>query len=69
VATLGRGEGIGGISLLAGVPCTATATAGEAGLLYALDAEPFIEAMNEASTRPAGFGPATSRSGGERSIH
>ncbi len=69
VATLGRGEGIGEISLLAGLPCTATATAGEAGLLYALDAEPFIEVMNDAVTRPAGFEPAASRSGGERSIH
>ena len=69
VATLGRGEGIGEISLLAGLPCTATATAGEAGLLYALDAEPFIEVMNDAITRPAGFEPAASRSGGERSIH
>ena len=69
VATLGRGEGIGEISLLAGLPHTATATAGEAGLLYALDAEPFIEVMNDAITRPAGFEPAASRSGGERSIH
>ena len=52
VATLGRGEGIGEISLLAGLPHTATATAGEAGLLYALDAEPFIEVMNDAIHAP-----------------
>ena len=55
VATLGRGEGIGEISLLAGLPCTATATAGEAGLLYALDAEPFIEVMNDHAASAMAF--------------
>ncbi len=45
VATVSRGDGVGEISLLRGVPCTATVRAAGAALVYALDAEPFVEAV------------------------
>jgi MFS family permease len=49
IAMMGRGDGIGEMSLLAGAPHTATVTAREAGLLYALEAEAFREVMTEHS--------------------
>lgn len=52
VATVTRGDGVGEISLLAGVPCTATVTASSAAFLYAIDPEPFIEVMTAANLSP-----------------
>ena len=51
VATVGRGDGVGEVSVLLGIPCTATTTATRTALLYALEAEPFIEDVT--ATRPA----------------
>jgi MFS family permease len=55
VATVGRGDGVGEVSLLLGIPCTATVTATRTALLYALEAEPFIEVVtgHPASARAA----------------
>lgn len=43
---VGRGDGIGEISLLASVPCTATVTALTPAHLLAMDAESFMEVVN-----------------------
>jgi hypothetical protein len=45
IAAVGRGDGVGEISLLRGVPCTATVSAIGPALVYALDAEPFVEVV------------------------
>jgi hypothetical protein len=45
VGTIGRGDGVGEISLLRGVPCTATVRATGAALVYAMDGEPFVEVV------------------------
>ena len=62
VATVGRGDGVGEISLLRGVPCTATVRASGAALVYAMEAEPFLEAVR---CHPAS-GAAADRLVGER---
>jgi CRP-like cAMP-binding protein len=55
IATVGRGEGVGEISLLAGVPCTATVTALTDVQLYAIEPQAFIDAVtgHPASARVA----------------
>ena len=55
IAAVGRGEGVGEISLLAGVPCTATVTALTDVQLYAIEPQPFIDVVtgHAASTRVA----------------
>ena len=45
VVTVERGAGVGEISLLADVPCTATVTARTASSLFAIDAAPFVEVV------------------------
>jgi CRP-like cAMP-binding protein len=45
VTTVGRGDGVGEISLLREVPCTATVRAAGTALVYAMEAEPFVEAV------------------------
>lgn len=55
VATVGRGDGVGEISLLARVPCTATVTALTGAQLFAIQAQAFIEAV---SAHPASAGAA-----------
>jgi hypothetical protein len=45
IATVGRGDGVGEISLLRRVPCNATVTALDAALVYAIEAESFIEVV------------------------
>lgn len=45
IATVGRGDGVGEISLLARVPCTASVTALTEAQLYAIEPQPFIEAV------------------------
>jgi hypothetical protein len=45
IARVGRGDGVGEISLLARVPCTATVTALTASHLYAIEPQPFIDAV------------------------
>ncbi len=57
IATVGRGDGVGEISLLRGVPCTATVTANDAAIVYAIEAEPFIEVV----TGHVGSGQAADR--------
>jgi MFS family permease len=47
IALVKRGDGVGEISLLEGIPCTATVTAVTTTRLYALEAEAFIEAVTE----------------------
>jgi hypothetical protein len=47
IATVGRGAGVGEISLLAGVPCTATVTASTVAHLYAIEAAPFVEVVGQ----------------------
>ncbi|HWF73382.1 MAG TPA: cyclic nucleotide-binding domain-containing protein [Solirubrobacteraceae bacterium] len=56
VATVGRGEGVGEVALLAGVPRTATVTAKTPAQLLAIDSESFIEVITQhpASARIAG---------------
>ena len=46
IASVGRGEGVGEISLLAGVPCTATVTALTDVQLYAIEPQPFIDVVS-----------------------
>ena len=45
IASVARGDGVGEISLLAGVPCTATVTALTDAQLFAIEPEAFIEAV------------------------
>jgi hypothetical protein len=45
VATVRRGDGVGEISLLRGVPSTATVRAAGAAHVYAMQAEAFVEAV------------------------
>jgi hypothetical protein len=47
IATVERGDGVGEISLLVGMPCTATVTAATPTRLYAIDAEAFIEVVTQ----------------------
>ncbi|HEV2786069.1 MAG TPA: cyclic nucleotide-binding domain-containing protein, partial [Solirubrobacteraceae bacterium] len=45
LATVGRGDGVGEISLLAGVPCSATVTAITDVQLYAIDPQVFVDVV------------------------
>jgi hypothetical protein len=47
IATVERGDGVGEISLLVGIPCTATVTAATTTRLYALEAEAFVEVVTQ----------------------
>lgn len=55
VATVGRGDGVGEISLLARIPCTASVTALTDAQLFAIAAQPFIDAV---TGHPASAGAA-----------
>jgi MFS family permease len=55
IATVGRGDGVGEVSLLARVPCTATVTARTDGRLYAIEPEVFVDVV---SGHPASAGVA-----------
>ncbi len=62
VARVGRGEGVGEVSLLAGVACTATVTALTAARLYAIEPQTFSDVLAGHPTSAA----AASRLVGER---
>jgi MFS family permease len=64
IATVSRGDGVGEISLLRGLPCNATVTAVDAALVYAIDAEPFIEVV----TGHAASGRVAERQVRERTV-
>ena len=55
IASVGRGDGVGEISLLRGIPCTATVTALTDVQLFAIKPQPFIDAV---SGHPASAGVA-----------
>lgn len=55
IATVGRGDGVGEISLLARVPCTASVTALTGVQLFAIEAQAFIDAV---TAHPASAGVA-----------
>ena len=55
INTVGRGDGVGEISLLRGIPCTATVTALTDAQLLAIESQPFIDAV---SGHPASAGVA-----------
>lgn len=55
IATVGRGDGVGEISLLARVPCTASVTALTEVQLFAIEPQPFIDAV---TGHPASAGVA-----------
>jgi hypothetical protein len=50
INTVGRGEGVGEISLLKGVPCTATVTAETDVQLHAIEAQTFIDVVTGHAT-------------------
>ena len=60
ISSVGRGEGVGEISLLRGIPCTATVTALTYAQLLAIEPQPFIDAV---SGHPVSAGVA------ERLVH
>jgi MFS family permease len=53
VARVGRGDGVGEVSLLAGVPCTATVTALTAARLYAIEPQTFFDVVGGHPTSAA----------------
>ena len=46
IASVGRGDGVGEISLLRGIPCTASVTALTDVRLFAIKSQPFIDAVS-----------------------